>query len=304
MGADARIEVSARHAGEMLEIGIKEAQSGWSKTLGIPVPERDPVECTVHAPSSIMPRSRFLVRVSLHSLRESLEGDVVTLSAETAGDIQGFETLATLMPKGAVAGFHLRMPGLMIEQEIQTVEWSGSPVAVEFVCSDSVASPKARLVRGSVTVVCNGVPAGVVEFESRIEPGLSAPGRGHPIGRVHPYEDFFVSYAAEDRSEVNRRLQMLTLAGKRFPEETMDLDETQRWERKLYKAIDACDAVLLFWSSHSRQSEWVQREWRYALEAKGPHRIVPVPVEGSGTAEQPPPDLGVSRLDEHLLSMR
>jgi hypothetical protein len=97
---------------------------------------------------------------------------------------------------------------------------------------------------------------------------------------------------------------MLTLAGKRFPEETMDLDETQRWERKLYKAIDACDAVLLFWSSHSRQSEWVQREWRYALEAKGPHRIVPVPVEGAGTAEQPPPDLGVSRLDEHLLSMR
>jgi hypothetical protein len=44
---------------------------------------------------------------------------------------------------------------------------------------------------------------------------------------------------------------------------------------------------FLFWSSQAAGSEWVEREWRLALESKGLGFIDPVPLEDPATA--PPP---------------
>jgi hypothetical protein len=108
------------------------------------------------------------------------------------------------------------------------------------------------------------------------------------IGEASTFNLFFISYATKDRSEVIKRLQMLKVTGKNFRQDLLDLEPSDRWERKLYEFIDECDAVLLFWSTSAKESEWVMRECKYAIEKKGIERIIPVIIEGLPPVVPPP----------------
>jgi hypothetical protein len=65
--------------------------------------------------------------------------------------------------------------------------------------------------------------------------------------------------------------------------DVLSLRAGDRWETQLHRLIDEADIFLLFWSASARQSEWVEREWRYALGLGREHFIHPV------TLEMPPP---------------
>jgi hypothetical protein len=61
----------------------------------------------------------------------------------------------------------------------------------------------------------------------------------------------------------------------------------QRWEAELRRVVPTRDVFYLFWSREASQSEWVEREWRLALEQRGLAYIDPVPLVSP--AEVPPP---------------
>src|SRR5262245_65431847 len=110
--------------------------------------------------------------------------------------------------------------------------------------------------------------------------------------RAGPYRYAFVSYAAEDRKEVLKRVQMLDATRTAFFQDVLSLDPGARWTKELYKRIDKCDLFLLFWSSAAKRSEWVIKEAEYALarqssDPAGGPGIVPVILEG--TPPVPPP---------------
>ena len=60
------------------------------------------------------------------------------------------------------------------------------------------------------------------------------------------------------------------------------------WEGGLHSRIDSADVFYLFWSRRAIASDWVRREWRWALKSKGLDFIDPVPLESPEDA--PPPD--------------
>ena len=63
------------------------------------------------------------------------------------------------------------------------------------------------------------------------------------------------------------------------------------WEAQLRREIDRFHVLYLFWSGAAKASEWVNREWRYALERHGLEFIDPVPLEPPDLV-QPPTELG------------
>jgi hypothetical protein len=115
------------------------------------------------------------------------------------------------------------------------------------------------------------VPVGHVKFKLTVaaQPTVSP---AAPVGDdARPYQHAFISYAREDWVEVLRRVQVLRL--KRLTrlscfQDVLDEDPGARWERRLYREIDRCDVLLLFWSTAARDSEWVRREVQYALARK------------------------------------
>jgi hypothetical protein len=67
----------------------------------------------------------------------------------------------------------------------------------------------------------------------------------------------------------------------------LSLHSGDNWEKELKKHVPNKDIFYLFWSKSSSKSEWVEREWRLALEKRGLDYIDPIPIDEPESA--PPP---------------
>jgi hypothetical protein len=73
----------------------------------------------------------------------------------------------------------------------------------------------------------------------------------------------------------------------------------------LDRKIDESDVFFLFWSTAAKQSEWVIKEVRYAIERRsgddlGPPEIDPVIIEGPPPVA-PPPELKDLHFNDRFL---
>lgn len=112
----------------------------------------------------------------------------------------------------------------------------------------------------------------------------------------------YISYSSEDRELVSARIQgMLSTR----PEldlffDILSLRRGEYWEDRFYREIDKRDLLYLFWSRNAAKSSWVEREWKYALNTKGPDFIEPIPLERP-TVCPPPPELNDRHFNDWLL---
>jgi hypothetical protein len=88
-------------------------------------------------------------------------------------------------------------------------------------------------------------------------------------------------------------VQAFRIAGITVFQDVLNLEPGQLWEKQLYREIDRCDVVLLFWSTAAAASPWVAKEIDYALalnrgEVDRLPEIAPVPIEGPPIP--PPPE--------------
>ena len=100
----------------------------------------------------------------------------------------------------------------------------------------------------------------------------------------------FVSYASEDRGRVAAIIQGMKKARPDM-DIFFDVDSLRsgaNWKEALLGEIEARDVLYLCWSDYARKSQWVEWEWRYALESKGLEAIEPIPL--ISPQECPPPE--------------
>jgi hypothetical protein len=76
----------------------------------------------------------------------------------------------------------------------------------------------------------------------------------------------FISYCRSDREDVHDAVDLLRAGGVKVFLDVVDIDYGERWRDALAKALQRCERVMVFWSRAAAASEWVEREWRYALE--------------------------------------
>lgn len=112
----------------------------------------------------------------------------------------------------------------------------------------------------------------------------------------------FVSYARVNQKEVLRIIQGIKKARPDmdifFDQE--NLHSGENWSTTLCHEIENRDLFYLFWSVAAKNSEWVEKEWRYALEKKGIDSIEPVPLEPP-TKCSPPIELSSKHFDDKWL---
>jgi hypothetical protein len=84
----------------------------------------------------------------------------------------------------------------------------------------------------------------------------------------------FISYSSTDRPIVSAAARLLRAGGATVFQDVIDIEFGTRWKDSLFEALARCERVMVFWSAAAAKSEWVEREWRSALEAK--KRIVPM----------------------------
>ena len=84
----------------------------------------------------------------------------------------------------------------------------------------------------------------------------------------------------------------------------LDVDSLRsgrKWEQELWKVIPSSDVFYLFWSDNARRSEWVEKEWRCALNTRGIDFIDPFPL-ASPEKVPPPPELASKHFNDKWLA--
>jgi hypothetical protein len=252
--------------------------------------EGDRVECSVFAPPTVPRGSTFLIQAFAHTPSHAREAMRRAKEFDAESARRAIRTLESSVSRGTKLTFGLTMPGLRIDDPMQSLVWLGATESVEF----GVSIPRRyRLgnVVGTITVSQDWVPIGHIKFTLKVTASPTADQERPPrsisaVGeQARRYEMAFVSYASEDRTRVLERVQVLPMFGVRIFQDVLDLEPGERWERSLYRHIDESDIVLLFWSSAAKRSTWVRKELRYALDRKhgdefAPPEIGPVIIEG------------------------
>ncbi len=100
----------------------------------------------------------------------------------------------------------------------------------------------------------------------------------------------FISYASQDRHLVAKIIQGMKKARPDMDIffDVENLRSGDNWEETLRAEIEKRDILYLCWSKFAKDSEWVNKEWRYALTNNGMDSIEPIPLVSP--AECPPPD--------------
>jgi len=258
----------------------------------------------VFSPLEIAGGQPFLVQVSAHVPEEAVVAEELAKGTDPEAEPRIRTILPSVIPHVSRLTFCLSMPGARVIDPVQTLIWKRISESVQFevrVPRDCTAS---RLI-GTVTVSQDGIPFGHVKFVVAVSSGDLREPVGHTSTNWKRYKHAFVSYAAADRAEVLKRVQMLARVSIDFFQDLLNFEPGERWERGLYKQIDRSDVFFLFWSTAARNSEWVAKEIDYALRRKGGDElaapeIVPIVIEGPPPVP-PPPALRHLHFNDPLL---
>jgi TolB-like protein/Flp pilus assembly protein TadD len=92
----------------------------------------------------------------------------------------------------------------------------------------------------------------------------------------------FLSYSRDDEAKARRLASCLQSLGYTVWWDAL-IEGGATYARKISAALDSADVVIVLWSAHSIESDWVRDE---AAQGRDRHRLVPLSLDGS------PPPLG------------
>ena len=261
----------------------------------------------VVAPETAIPGGTVMVQVAVDSAAEISDAIERAKKLDSAnGAVERGSLVVRNVADGAALQFRLDMPKLSVDDPVQDHVWDGTPFSLQFFASvpnDAIIGT----IPAKLLVSVDGRPVGRIGFVLNVV-------RDEPAGRrtaettPHGYSQYFVSYSDKDFEQVLSRVQGMRLADRNvhFFFDKVSLRPGERYEPEIFDYIDnKADVFLLFWSSHSAASEWVEKEWRHALarqeEKNGLPDIIPVPL---GCNVPPPPkELSHLHFGDSLLTL-
>jgi molecular chaperone DnaK len=260
----------------------------------------DRVHFSVTAPPAVLPGASFLLDVWAHL--EQQRELVLQRAREMAGGSEIIIRTKGPVPvaRGTVLVVHVSIDGLSIDEPQDTILWEGEVGNATFaVLVPQDASP--GTCRGQARIHADGLQIARLYF--LIEVGAAAADVSELPVDVERHRHAFASYSSKDRDAVLARVQGML---KVVPDlevflDVLSLRSGEDWAQALMRTIPASDVFYLFWSEHARRSEWVEREWRCALETRGLDFIDPVPLV-SPELVPPPAELAGKHFNDWILA--
>ena len=204
------------------------------------------------------------------------------------------------LARGVRLSLKMEITGLTVPDTENTILWIGEIANATFAAEVPADAPQGPHV-GYVRIYANGLQVGRLHFTVQV---ANVTAESVTVAdNEERYRKAFASYASGDRTAVLARIQgILKIA----PDLNIFLDvhslrSGQAWATRLHDEIVSSDVFYLFWSENAKQSKWVEREWRCALETKGIDFIDPVPLVAPEIVP-PPPELAAKHFNDWTLA--
>jgi hypothetical protein len=187
------------------------------------------------------------------------------------------------IPDGTELKIVLSSEDVPIDDNCEKIKWTGKYGKASFQVHipEKYGKPEIKF---NSKVFCGEIPICKLAFIIKIKNAKQT----QPI-ETKRFEKAFISYASEDRERVFARLQGMarTAPYLDFFIDVLSLRSGQDWEKRLKEEITVADLFFLFWSRYALESEWVDKEWRYAYNKKGIEFIEPIPLDSPDIAPVP-----------------
>jgi serine/threonine protein kinase len=261
----------------------------------------DNVRFTVTAPGSLLRGAVSEIQFWVHpeQQRETVLKRVRQVEPSEDVDITRNPEGPFALTGGARVSVRLRLgSGLTCAENHKWIIWAEDVGNASFVVTVPSEAPEGDLV-GLASVRLNGCQIAKLSFLLKIGSKMLA-SQAIPCQTVM-HRRAFASFAGDDRDEILARVQGMEAAfkGLRVFTNADALRATTYWEGELHAHINAADVFYLFWCRHAMTSDWVSREWRWALKSKGLDFIDPVPLESPEHAP-PPAELAAKHFNDPL----
>jgi len=213
---------------------------------------------------------RYPLWVFVHQaeLRDELV-QVVASRAEAVGARVSFSTSlsSTRLPIGAVLKIVPRLSQVICDPIAIELEWRGEVQEATFSVSAPSAVPGDR-VDGSIDVYSGAILVGVIPVSLIVATGQ--PTSSPCIETARMFRSIFASYSHADKTVVDACVRAYRALGMYVLIDKDALMGGEQFERALDILIQRADLFQLFWSTKSKISPWVEKEWRQALALMGP----------------------------------
>jgi TIR domain/FHA domain len=278
------------------------AQAAPTKPTEAAIPRKYPserVEFTVFSPKLILTSSTFCLDVWAYLPSEY--SNVIELQKSLDRTNLLARKLGVPLEKGAILAIRIEIPGFKILEPIDTIVWNGAATNASFVV-DVPDNIKVGNYSGKAVIQFQGISIAKVTFIINIASTANSNCINYPVTLRYP-QSAFASYATENREEVLSRIQGMK---KIVPNldvfiDVFSLRSGEDWQAKLEEHVPTKDIFYLFWSKYAASSEWVEREWRLALDRRGISYIDPVPLDEPDKAS-PPQELNSLHFSDAYLT--
>jgi len=115
-----------------------------------------------------------------------------------------------------------------------------------------------------------------------------------------PYQSIFVSYSHDDSVIVEHLEKAYTVLGLRYLRDIRILRSGEQWNPALLSKIEEADIFQLCWSNTAKRSEYVEKEWKYALGLNREYFLRPVYWQ----TPMPEPPIELARIHFAFLDLR
>jgi len=219
------------------------------------------------------------------------------------GDLSSFQRLVEdtrhAIPADGEITFVPLVPGIEFNPPKLGIQWTESVHQARFRMRASAAT-EGKTVRGDLSVYCGVLLVADLQLSITVDSKRArAKNADSALARdgkaVSRYGNIFASYSHADAEMVARIQDGARTLGHDYLMDAVSLRAGERWNEALQALIERADVFQLFWSSQSMHSEFVQREWQYALSLKRKNFVRPtyweVPMPRSDNPALPPPEL-------------
>jgi hypothetical protein len=261
------------------EPDANERDSLHKKNVEIPTNNVDNVHFSVTSAEMLQPGMDYIIDIWAHL--EKQRQVVIERAKESIGSekIKIQSKGPVKIERGTTLIVRLRIAGFQIDDPEETILWEGEIGNANFIIhvpKDTRAGNYAGIATISVDGIIN-----IAKLKFVLEVGDSSkPASKKKVEEIR-YKTAFASYASKDREKVLLIIQGIQ---KGLPSldifmDVLSLRSGQNYEQLLFQNIKSRDIFYLFWSHAARNSEWVEKEWRYAYQYKKVEDINPIPLD-------------------------
>lgn len=207
----------------------------------------------------------------------------------------------TKISTGTLLTVSLYIQCMEIEDSVMVIDWQGDVSNASFFVKIPEQVRPGRY-QGKAVISCVGMQVAKIVFLFSVSE-LEAVNLADVVGIANYSKTAFASYASENRDEVMARIQGMQVVMPRLDIflDVLSLRSGQYWLAELEKNIATREVFYLFWSPQAAASEWVEKEWRLALEMRGLDYICPVPL-AEPEKVPPPSELAELHFNDAWLS--